>query len=125
MNYLTKYYKNLCEQLQQKINILEANLDTPDDIRRYERNPRSERAFKREDTIEAIRGLLNDSSPRVHKDKVKRVLNDVLDLDGPRASREDLQHVMAHIRGDYYLGSEDPQEQTLDAARQKTLERYT
>jgi hypothetical protein len=26
MNYLTNYYKNLCEQLQEKINILEAGL---------------------------------------------------------------------------------------------------
>ena len=125
MIYLTNYYKNLCEQLQQQVNILEANLNTPDDIRRYERNPNSNRAFKREETIDAIRGLLNDPSPRVHKDKVKRVLNDVLDQTGPRASREDIQHVMAHIRGDYYLGSEDPEHQRLDAARQRTLERHT
>ena len=26
MNYLTNYYKNLCEELQQKINLLEARL---------------------------------------------------------------------------------------------------
>ena len=33
MNYLTNYYKNLCEQLQEKINILEAEIRSPEQIR--------------------------------------------------------------------------------------------
>jgi hypothetical protein len=32
MNYLTNYYKNLCEQLQEKINILEAQIRSPEQI---------------------------------------------------------------------------------------------
>lgn len=32
MNYLTNYYKNLCEQLQEKINILEARIRSPKEI---------------------------------------------------------------------------------------------
>ena len=124
MNYLTKYYKNLSEQLQQQVDILEAYIRTPDEISRYERNPYSDRAFRRGETIDAIRGLLDDPSPRVHKDKVKRVLSDAMGIEGSAASREDIQHVMAHIRRDYYLGSEDPKERRLDAARERTLDRY-
>jgi len=32
MNYLTNYYKNLCEQLQEKINLLEANIRSASEI---------------------------------------------------------------------------------------------
>ena len=32
MNYITNYYKNLCEQLQEKINILEANIRSASEI---------------------------------------------------------------------------------------------
>ena len=32
MNYLTNYYKNLCEQLQEKINILEARIRSPQEM---------------------------------------------------------------------------------------------
>lgn len=32
MNYLTNYYKNLCEQLQEKINMLEANIRSASEI---------------------------------------------------------------------------------------------
>lgn len=33
MHYLTNYYKNLCEQLQEKINILEARIRSPSEMR--------------------------------------------------------------------------------------------
>jgi hypothetical protein len=32
MNYLTNYYRNLCEQLQEKINILEARIRSPQEM---------------------------------------------------------------------------------------------
>jgi hypothetical protein len=32
MHYLTNYYKNLCEQLQERIKILEANIRSPDEM---------------------------------------------------------------------------------------------
>jgi len=34
MHYLTNYYKNICEQLQEKIKILEANIRSPEEMRR-------------------------------------------------------------------------------------------
>ncbi len=33
MQYLTQYYKNLCEQLQEKINMLEARIRSPSEMR--------------------------------------------------------------------------------------------
>lgn len=33
MHYLTNYYRNLCEQLQEKINILEAEIRSPDQLK--------------------------------------------------------------------------------------------
>lgn len=38
MNYLTNYYKNLCEQLQEKINILQERINTPEEIREIGKN---------------------------------------------------------------------------------------
>ena len=38
MNYLTNYYKNLCEQLQEKINMLEARINNPAEIREIGKN---------------------------------------------------------------------------------------
>lgn len=123
MNYLTNYYKNLSEQLQQQVDMLEAALNTPANIRQREGSG-SKRASNREDTISAMLGLLNDSTRGVDTKAVHRVIRDAMGLEGGNASREDLQHVMAHIRKDYYLDSGDAEEQKLDAARQKTLDRY-
>ena len=123
MNYITNYYKNLSEQLQQQVDMLEATLNTPADIRQREGSG-SKRASGREDKISAMLGLLDDSNSGIDKKAVHRVIRDAMGLEGGNASREDLQHVMAHIRKDYYLGSEDPQEQRLDAARQRTLRKY-
>jgi hypothetical protein len=120
MDYITNYYKNLSEQLQQQVDMLEATLNTPADIRQRE-GRQSKRAYDREDRISAMLGLLTDTTNGVNHKAVHRVLRDAMGLEGGNASREDLQHVMAHIRKDYYLGSEDPQEQRLDAARQRTL----
>ena len=38
MNYLTQYYKNLCEQLQEQINILEANIRSASEIEELGKN---------------------------------------------------------------------------------------
>lgn len=38
MNYLTNYYKNLCEQLQERINILQERINTPEEIREMGKN---------------------------------------------------------------------------------------
>jgi hypothetical protein len=38
MNYLTQYYKNLCEQLQEQINMLEANIRSASEIEELGKN---------------------------------------------------------------------------------------
>jgi len=72
-------------------------------------------------------------NPDNHRDMdieaVERVLRDAVGVEGLKspsdgASTEDLKHVLAHLRSGYYSGSTDPQEQRLDAARERTLERY-
>jgi len=134
MNYLTNYYKNLSEQLQQQVDILEANLNSLDTIRRNDGNKVagiSLRADKREQMISRMIGILKNPHQYAHIDAgaVERVLRDAVGVEGPKAgdegaSAEDLKHVLSHLRADYYSGSKDPQEQKLDAARQRTLDRY-
>lgn len=123
MDYITNYYKNLSEQLQQQVDMLEATLNTPADIRQREGRG-SKRAFDREDKISAMLGLLTDTTNGVNHKAVHRVLRDAMGLEGGNASPEDLRHVMAHIRQDYYMDPKDPQEQKLNAARERTFDRY-
>jgi hypothetical protein len=134
MNYLTNYYKNLSEQLEQKVNILEARLNSIDNIRRNDGTKvagMSLRADKRENMVSHLISIMRN--PHNHRDMdieaVERVLRDAVGVEGLEspsdgASTEDLKHVLAHVRSNAYLGSTDPQEQNLDAARQRTLERY-
>ena len=81
MNYLTNYYKNLCEQLQERINILEARIRSPEEMMRIggaeamdaasdEPNPNPkinagsrswrERADKRRELIRNAMGVMGD-----------------------------------------------------------------
>jgi hypothetical protein len=134
MNYLTNYYKNLYEQLQQQVDILEANLNSLDKIRRNDGSQitGSMRAFKREEMISSMIHILKNPADHRHINAgaVERVLRDAVGVEDPTggskgASPEDLKHVLAHLRVDYYdEGSKDPQEQKLAAARQRTLDRY-
>jgi hypothetical protein len=135
MNYLTNYYKNLSEQLEQKVNILEARLNSIDNIRRNNDGNKvagvSLRADRREEMVSNLIRIMRN--PHNHRDMdieaVERVLRDAVGVEGldspsDGASTEDLKHVLAHLRAGYYSGSEDPKEQKLDAARQRTLDRY-
>lgn len=135
MNYLTNYYKNLSEQLEQKVNILEARLNSIDSIRRNNDGNKvagvSLRTDRREEMVSRLIGIMRN--PDNHRDMdieaVERVLRDAVGVEGLKspsdgASTEDLKHVLAHLRSGYYSGSTDPQEQRLDAARERTLERY-
>jgi len=136
MNYLTNYYKNLSEQLEQKVNILEARLNSIDSIRRNNDGNKvagvSLRADRREEMVSNLIRIMRN--PDNHRDMdieaVERVLRDAVGVEGldsrspDGASTEDLKHVLAHLRTGYYSGSTDPQEQRLGAARERTLERY-
>ena len=93
MNYLTNYYKNLCEQLQEKINMLEAEIYSPEGkfIKGFEKavemggksivNPYSQ-GEKRKLDIESMKSALSDKSHPIHQNPehvadVQRVLVDI------------------------------------------------
>ena len=157
MNYLTNYYKNLSEQLQERANylenLLEARIYSPAGIRARDKNNNfgirsylgSRRAADRDQLVDFLIGQLAlpeyHQDRRVHAEPAARVLRDIID-DGTGvpagrvdtdqaggratgASTDDIKHVLAHYRSEYYSGSEDPEEQRLDAARQRTAERYS
>jgi len=67
MNYLTNYYKNLCEQLQEKINMLEANIRSASEIdeigrEEYRKNIERRKAEKARvaDEVGGFRDLFDD-----------------------------------------------------------------
>jgi len=62
MDYLTNYYKNLCEQLQEKINMLEANIRSASEIEQlgqeeYEEALRKERVTGRQLSMQDIEDI--------------------------------------------------------------------
>ena len=76
MNYLTNYYKNLCEQLQEKVNILEAqikqnNIPTKEQISASDAyNEQSERKKQAEqDKMKAERRAQSD---RIDKESMRK-----------------------------------------------------
>ena len=87
MNYLTNYYKNLCEQLQERVSILEAEIYGAEAqfMKAMEKigtvNPYS-RGYQRKWDIEAMQDALSDKGHPIHKnpehvDAIKRVLADI------------------------------------------------
>lgn len=91
MNYLTNYYKNLCEQLQEKINILEAEIYSPEGkfMKGSEKFPRDFNALlqgeKRKEDVESLKAALADKSHPIHKNPehvahVQRVIADIESL---------------------------------------------
>ena len=151
MNYLTNYYKNLSEQLQERINLLEAKLNTPDQIlnmdpknllgTRVYPDPRRRRAGERQDLITHLMSIAIDPDRRIRDEvdhhAVVRVLSDLIGVEAPSAaakagvelhgrpdaSLNDLKHVMAYVRRDYY-NTGNPRDEAMNAARQRTHERY-
>lgn len=62
MDYLTNYYKNLCEQLQERVNMLEANIRSASEIQQigqeeYEEALRKERATGRQLSMQDIEDI--------------------------------------------------------------------
>lgn len=93
MNYLTNYYKNLCEQLQERISILEAEIYGAEGkfMKAMEKgderivNPYSQGQQRKWD-VEAMRSALADKSHPIHQNPehvadVQRVLADIEKVD--------------------------------------------
>ena len=92
MQYLTNYYKNLSEQLQDKINILEAQIYGPEgkSILGSQQYPRAFSALgqgdKRKRNLEALKAALADKNHPIHQNPehvshVERVVADIERLD--------------------------------------------
>lgn len=134
MHYITQYYKNLSEQLQSKINMLEANLNTIDQIKNSSTNilsphERSKRSARRDDQVSYLISILSDpqSHPEVDIKAVENVLRDAVGVEPKQrggASPAELKHVASYMRREDYTGSSRPEEQRLDAAREETFQRY-
>jgi hypothetical protein len=147
MDYLTKYYKNLSEQLQEQINILEAKIRSPQEIIAAAKgNPALEagarkRAGERADLIDFLKGnISNRTDPQVDRATALRVLQDIVkdgqidDVEddllngiyGPTdrpSTTDDLKHIASTARRDFYTGSDKPEEIKLDDAREKTYQK--
>lgn len=92
MHYLTNYYKNRCEQLQEQINILEAQIYGPE-LKAHlgrQQNPRIFNAViqgdKRKKDLEALKSALQDKNHPIHQNAehvaaVQRVIADIERLD--------------------------------------------
>lgn len=65
MNYLTNYYKNLCEQLQEKINVLEARINNPAEIREIGKNK-----------MNAVLKQMRDSGVPITPDVISKVADE-------------------------------------------------
>lgn len=102
MNYLTNYYKNLCEQLQHKINILEAQIHSPAE-RFHKRGYSAE--LERTWQLRALEGSLkyDELSPE---------------------DRESLTRVVADIRDPYSAVPGSPQVRQAEAENRASKEKY-
>lgn len=65
MNYLTNYYKNLCEQLQERINVLEARINNPAEIREIGKNK-----------MNAVLKQMRDSGVPITPDVISKVADE-------------------------------------------------
>ena len=113
MDYLTNYYKNLSEQLQEKINLLEAQIYSPEGKFLTARNaiasgaPISDygQGLNRKVDVEALRAALSDKSHPIHQnpehvEAVQRVLADIDDVN-VKSPGNDLEYRFAqHVMGE-------------------------
>jgi len=112
MNYLTSYYKNLCEQLQEKVNLLEAEIYGAEGKFMKAMEKGSERIVnpytqgqKRKDEIEAMRAALADKSHPIHQNPehvadVQRVLADIEKIDDKHPGLEITADLAKHAVGE-------------------------
>jgi flavorubredoxin len=118
MNYLTQYYKNLCEQLQEKVNLLEAEIYGAEGKFMKAMEKGTERIFnpyiqgqKRKDEIQAMRAALADKSHPIHQNPehvaaVQRVLADIEKIDEKHPGLDIAADLAKHAVGEKpYEGS--------------------
>lgn len=112
MNYLTNYYKNLAEQLQQQINQLE-NLINEAEIysskQMLDRGRSPQAAAKRAALLQRLKGI------KAPNDSIKRVIADIEDPNMPspgspriEAARQSARAAQSRFKGVY--GTEFPEE---------------
>jgi len=112
MNYLTNYYKNLCEQLQEKITMLEAEIYGPEGkfMKAMEMgdkrivNPYSQGQERRWD-VEAMKHALSNKEHPIHKNPehvadVQRVLADIEKIDQKLPGQEIASKIAQHAVGE-------------------------
>ena len=110
MNYLTQYYKNLCEQLQEQVNILEAEIYSAEGkfIKGMEKmqavNPYMQ-GEKRKLDIESLKAALSDKSHPIHQNPedvaaVQRVIADAEKIGVKIPGSEIAASVQAHAMGE-------------------------
>jgi hypothetical protein len=112
MNYLTNYYKNLAEQLQQQIDQLqnlinEAEIYSPQQMIARGRSPQA--ASKRAALLQKLKGM------KAPSDSIKRVIADIEDPNMPspgssriEAARQSARAAQSRFKGVY--GTEFPEE---------------
>jgi hypothetical protein len=79
MNYLTQYYKNLCEQLQEQINILEANIRSASEIQQLGNNLYNQ----------ALKDRERELGRKLTPDEISAISDETLVPYGKRAERRE------------------------------------
>ena len=79
MNYLTQYYKNLCEQLQEQINILEANIRSASEIQELGNNLYNQ----------ALKDRERELGRKLTPDEISAISDETLVPYGKRAERRE------------------------------------
>lgn len=113
MHYLTNYYKNLCEQLQEKVNILEAQIYSPEGKFLTARKaiasgaPISDygQGLNRKVDVQALRAALEDESHPIHQNPehvadVQRVLADIEDINVKSPGNQFQYRFAQHVMGE-------------------------
>lgn len=111
MHYLTNYYKNRCDQLQEQINILEAQIYGPE-LKAHLGREQYPRAFnaviqgdKRKRDLEALKSALEDKKHPIHQNAehvaaVQRVIADIERLDRKIPGDETYSEFAQHAVGE-------------------------
>jgi hypothetical protein len=100
MNYLTNYYKNLCEQLQEKVNMLEAQLQEAEIYSPSQMTGKrgSLAGIKRERMASKLLSKLAASKDESEKESITRVLADMMKFDNPSPGSEKVAKASAQAK---------------------------
>lgn len=121
MDYLTNYYKNLCEQLQEKINILEAGYAKA--IRSGDKE-KMEKELARQRYLEKFKEELSDKGIEIGTENFDVLDPEVQRLMKPSAAKR-MDLVIARTgnkKGEYYTGRKGHKENMQALAMQLDTE---